>query len=73
MKHKPILIICGEPNSVFSEIIVKTFRKYKNKKPIILIGSYDLLCGQIKKIRINQNLNMITFTNKKFHNLKKIR
>ena len=71
MKHKPILIICGEPNSIFSEIIVKTFRKYKNKKPIILIGSYDLLCGQIKKIRINQNLNVITFSNKKFHNLKK--
>ena len=39
MIKKPIIIIWGEPNSVFSEILIKALRKYKNKKPIIFIGS----------------------------------
>ena len=45
---KPILIICGEPNSIFSEIIFKALKKYKNKNPIVLIGSYDLIMKQFK-------------------------
>ena len=47
MSNKPILIVCGEPNSIFSEILVKSFNHYKSHKPIILLGSYDLLSNLI--------------------------
>ena len=48
MNKKPILIICGEPNSIFSEIIIKSFKKFKSKKPILLIGSHKLMLSQLK-------------------------
>ena len=50
MNYKPILIICGEPNSVFTELFAKSINKYKNKKPIILIGSINLIKSQFKKL-----------------------
>ena len=43
MKVKPIIIVNGEPNSIFLEIFLKSL-KYKNyKSPIILISSLELL------------------------------
>ena len=56
---KPILIICGEPNSIFSEIIVKAFNKYNNKNPIVLIGSYDLIMEQFKILKSSDHLDSI--------------
>ena len=49
MNSNPILIVWGEPNSVFSEIFVKSIQIYKSKKPIILIGSLELFIKQLKK------------------------
>ena len=49
MRKKPIIIIWGEPNSIFSEILIKTLKNYKNKKPIIFIGSKKLIELQLKK------------------------
>ncbi len=69
--NNPILIVCGEPNSVFSELIIKTFRKYKNEKPLVLIGSTKLIESQIKKLKLKCKLNLTYFINKKFVNLKK--
>ena len=34
MNKKPILIVAGEPNSIFSEILVKSFKIY-NKKNLL--------------------------------------
>ena len=42
MNYKPIIIINGEPNSIFIEIFLKSL-KNKFKSPIILISSLDLL------------------------------
>lgn len=67
---KPIIIVGGEPNSIFSEILAKSFRSYKNNKPIILIGSYDLIVMQLKKLRLNVSLNLINYEKEKFKNLK---
>tara|TARA_Y100000590_G_scaffold464384_1_gene633695 strand:- start:4204 stop:5175 length:972 start_codon:yes stop_codon:yes gene_type:complete len=50
---KPIAIIAGEPNSISSEIIFKIWKK-KNKykhKPILIIGSAQLLNLQKKKLK----------------------
>ena len=63
MKIKFIIIILGEPNSVFSEIIGKYFTKVKNhKKKIILIGNINLLKKQLLKLKYNLKLNQITKT-----------
>ena len=62
MKQNKILIILGEPQSTFSEILFKYFKSkafLKNKKKIILIGSVELLLKQMKKLRFNLILNLI--------------
>ena len=62
MKINKILIILGEPQSTFSEILFKYFNSKelsKNKKKIILIGSVNLMRKQMKKLKFNLNLNVI--------------
>ena len=48
---KPIAIIAGEPNSISSEIIFKSWKLRKSyiHKPLIIIGSSHLLNLQKKK------------------------
>ena len=74
MNSKPIIIICGEPNSVFSELLAKSLKKFKNKKPIILLGSYSLIQLQLKKLRHKIKLKRIELKNNllKNKNLDKI-
>ena len=38
-----ILVVAGEPNSVFLELFFKSLKKIKIKNPIILIASYNLV------------------------------
>ena len=59
MNYKPIIIICGEPNSIFTELFAKSLNKYKNKKPIVLIGSINLIKLQFKKLGFKLTLNLI--------------
>ena len=59
MNIKPILIVAGEPFSIFSEILFKTLRKNKFKKPIIIIGSYNLLYDQMKFLKYRIKFNII--------------
>ncbi len=70
MSSKPIIIVCGEPNSVFSELLAKSLKKYKSKKPIIIIGSFDLINLQLKRLRLNINLHKINFREKLIENIK---
>ena len=53
MKFKPIIIIAGEPNSIFFEILLKIIKKNKFKSPIILICSKKILIKQSKALREN--------------------
>jgi 4-hydroxythreonine-4-phosphate dehydrogenase len=73
MNFKPILIVCGEPNSIFSELLVKSFKKYKSTRPIVLIGSLDLVNSQLKKLNLKLNLNLILLKSNYLMNLKKDR
>ena len=62
MNIKKILIILGEPNSTFSEILLKYFNSnnFKNiNSKIILIGSFELLNQQIKLLKYKNKLNKI--------------
>ena len=73
MNYKPIIIVAGEPNSIFFEIFFKVIRK-KIKSPIILIASKKIIMKQAKifKKKIKLNLvNEIEIINKK-NNLKRI-
>ena len=63
MKCKPILIVAGEPNSVFLEIFFKTLRKKFFKNPIILIVSKNLFLKQMKQLGFNYEINSITEQN----------
>ena len=51
MKNSPLLIVLGEPNSIFSEILFKSYKKkiiQKFNRPIVRIGSENLLNEQMK-------------------------
>ena len=53
MNYKPILIVAGEPNSIFNEILIKSLKKKKIKSPIILIVSIKVFKLQMKKLKLN--------------------
>ena len=53
MNYKPILIVAGEPNSIFNEILIKSLIKKKIKSPIILIVSIKVFKLQMKKLKLN--------------------
>ena len=58
---KPIAIIAGEPNSISSEIIFKSWklRKKHTYKPLIVIGSFHLLNLQRKKLKYRIKLRKV--------------
>jgi len=73
VNYKPIIIVAGEPNSVFFELFFKVIKK-KIKSPIILIASKKLITKQAKilKKKINFSLTDEFEIIKKKNNLKKI-
>ncbi len=54
-----ILVIAGEPNSVFLEIYFKSLKKLKIKKPLILIVSLKLIKLQMKKLKFKRKIKII--------------
>ena len=69
MNNKPIIIVAGEPNSVFLEIFFKTLKIKKIKSPIILIASYNLLKLQMKKIKFNKKIKLLDIKKLKSYKL----
>ncbi len=75
MNYKPILIVHGEPNSVFLEIFFKSLRYKKFKNPLVLICSKKILEFQMKKLGFKidikiispSSLNKIKLNNKKIN------
>ena len=61
MAYKPILIVAGEPNSIFSEIFFKSIRYKKYKSPIIIIASKKLIELQMRKLNVNKKIRQIDF------------
>ena len=59
MNYKPILIVAGEPNSIFLEIFFKSLKIKKFKSPIILIASQNLIKLQMKKLKINMKIKIL--------------
>ena len=64
MKNRNIIIVAGEPYSVFFEIFFKTFKnkKIQNiKNPIILICSKKLFLKQMLRLNYNFKINELFF------------
>ena len=59
MNYKPIIIVAGEPNSIFLEIFFKSLKKKIYKKPLILICSLKLLNFQMKKFKFKRKVKLI--------------
>jgi len=59
MNYNPILIVTGEPNSIFLEIFFKVISKNKIKSPIILISSKKLLNLQMKKLNFKKKIKLL--------------
>ena len=70
--NKPIAIIAGEPNSISSEIIFKSWkhRRQYDHKPLFIIGSAQLLNLQKKKLNYQVKIRKID-NNFKISDLKK--
>ena len=59
MNCKPIIIVAGEPNSIFLEIFFKSIKTQKYKSPLILIASKKLVKQQMKKLGFFFEINTI--------------
>ena len=59
MNYSPILIVAGEPNSIFLEIFLKVISKHKIKSPIILISSKKILDLQMKKLNFKKKIKIL--------------
>ena len=55
---KKIILISGDPNSINSEIIVKSWRSLNSslKKRLYLISNYDLIKKQFKRLKFNKKI-----------------
>ncbi len=63
MKNKSIIIVCGEPKSIFLEIFFKSLKYKKFRSPIILITSLKLLKNQMRKFKFKRNINLVNHHN----------
>ena len=66
MGKEPIIIVGGEPNSVFLEIFFKSLKTNTYKSPLIIIISKKLLQAQMKKLNFDFKINDIDKRIKKF-------
>ncbi len=69
MKIKPIIIIAGEPNSIFLEIFFKAI-KMKIKSPLVLIASNKLLIQQMKRLKYKKKIKLLDIGKLKSYTLK---
>ncbi len=63
MKTKPIIIVAGEPKSIFFEIFLKAVKTQKFKSPIILIGSYNILRRNMIKLKFYKKVKFLNIQN----------
>ena len=59
MNKEPIIIVGGEPNSVFSEIFFKSIKAHSFKSPLIIIASKKLIQKQMEKLDFALKINDI--------------
>ena len=63
MNFNPIIVVAGEPNSIFLEIFFKAIKYKKYKNPIILIASKKIVLWQMKKLKFKIAINTLNYKN----------
>ena len=53
-----IIVVAGEPKSVFLELYLKSFNKFKHT-PLLLVSNYKLLSDQMKLLKIKKLIRII--------------
>ena len=69
MNYKPIIIVAGEPNSIFLEIFFKCIQKNYYKSPLIIIVCKKLLIKQMQHLGFKFKINQINLDNVSFKDL----
>jgi len=69
MGKEPIIIVGGEPNSIFLEILFKSLKANTYKSPLIIIISKKLLQKQMRELNFNFKINDINKNLKDFSKL----
>ena len=59
--NKSILIVTGEPNSIFLEIFFKTLKLKKFKSPLIIISSEKILKLQMKHYNYKKKIRLLDY------------
>jgi len=62
MKSNPIIVVSGEPKSIFLEVFFKALKLKKYKSPIILICNKKILLNHLKKNNFKKKINIIKFS-----------
>ena len=73
MNFKPILIVPGEPKSIFFEILFKSLNLIKIRSPLIIICNKKILYKEIKKFNFRKKIEELDSTilgEKKINNKK---
>ena len=62
---KKIILISGDPNSINTEILFKSWKKMSKslKKRIYLISNYNLILDQSKKLNFSLNISKVKSIN----------
>ena len=63
MKSKPIIIIPGDPKSIFFEIFFKSIKLRKYQSPLVLIFNHKDFNKQMKRFKIKKRLRIIEIDN----------
>jgi len=67
---KPIILIAGDPKSVFLEIFFKCLKKRKYKNPLILIVNKKILLDQMKSLKYRFQINSLDIKKINFKRLR---
>ena len=59
MSYKPIILVAGEPNSIFFEILFKILKKKKIKSPLVIIASHKILSLQMEKLNFKKKIKIL--------------
>ena len=72
MKNKFIIVVAGEPKSVFLEVFFKAIKYKRYKSPIILICNKKILTEHMKKNNFKRKLNILKLDELKKYKLNNI-
>ena len=62
MNFKPIIIVAGEPNSIFFEIFFKAIKSKNYKSPLLLICCKKLISQEMKRYKLRKKIRIFLFS-----------